>query len=382
MDVILFGADTYNTLGALRSLRAKKINIFLILVSKKKINYILFSKFLQTYIIVQSEQEGINYLIKNQSLNKTVILPTSDKSVSLLDKHFDILHGSYIFPTNGGQGGLTQLMDKEKMLDYASSVGLDVPLTIRYSKEDQLPDNLVFPCMIKPVNSMLGSKKEMSKCVNKEEVKQAIDKAKQSKEFVIQEYIEKEYDILIIGARFFSNDKVFIPAVLKKERWYGLGDDGSMGILTTDVEKYIDIKVVETLIKKTNYYGPFSIEFGVMKQKLYFYEINFRNDGTSHYFNALNINIPYMWVLDAYGHHIDINQKLSSKEHLFIDEFGDYLNIVTNRLPINKWYRNFRQATVFKYYYRGDLKPFLLIIPHMILLSIYKILKYLIDKIK
>lgn len=97
LSIILFGNNGYNTLGALRSIRKNNINVFLILVTKKKINYVLFSKLIQEYEVVKNEQEGIDFLMNNLPEEKTVILPTSDKSVSLLDKNYDFLQPYYIF---------------------------------------------------------------------------------------------------------------------------------------------------------------------------------------------------------------------------------------------------------------------------------------------
>jgi len=139
LTIILFGDNGYNTLGALRSLRMHNIDVFLLLVSKKRINYILSSKFIQQYQIVKNEQEGINFLLKNLPEVKTVILPTSDRSVSLLDKNYNKLQYHYIFPNVGQQDCLNEWMDKEKMITNAFQSGINVPFTFRYKKFKELP---------------------------------------------------------------------------------------------------------------------------------------------------------------------------------------------------------------------------------------------------
>lgn len=267
------------------------------------------------------------------------------------------------------------------MIAYAFQAGLNVPFTLRYKKGNPLPEKVIYPCFIKPASSVSGSKKDIKKCNNTLELEQVINDAKLHQEYLFQQYVDKEFDLLLIGTRLITNNQIIIPAVFVKERWYGMGDDATMGRLTTNVEQYISLKEVEKFVQSTNYYGPFSIEFGVVNNKPFFYEINFRNDGTSHYFNALNVNVPLIWVLDAYG--LDYSQQICfiDREIFFIDEFGDYLNIVTNQLSIKQWFKDFKKASVFKYYQKGDIKPFLIATPLMLLVSLYKMLKHLFNKL-
>ena len=382
LTIILFGDNGYNTLGALRSLRMHNIDVFLLLVSRKRINYVLTSKFIQKYRVVKNEQEGINFLLNNFSEEKTVILPTSDRSVSLLDKNYNKLQCHYIFPNVGRQDCLNEWMDKEKMITYAFQAGLNVPFTFRYKRGNLISENVIYPCFVKPTDSVSGSKKDIKKCNNNLELEQILNDTKPLQEYLIQQYIDKEFDLLLIGTRLMSNDKIIIPAVFVKERWYGMGDDGSMGKLTTDVEQYISLKEVVSFVQSTNYYGPFSVEFGVVNNKAYFYEINFRNDGTSHYFAGLNVNVPLIWILDAYGFDYSPHTDFKKEDYYFIDEFGDYLNIVTNHLSIRQWYKDFKRASVYKYYNKDDIKPFFFSMPYMVLLSLYKVLKHLIRKWK
>ena len=147
------------------------------------------------------------------------------------------------------------------MITYAFQAGINVPFTFRYKKGNLIPEDVIYPCFIKPANSVLGSKKDIKKCNNNLELEQILNDYKLDQEYLVQQYIDKEFDLLLIGARLISNDKIIIPGVFIKERWYGMGDDGSMGKLTTDVEKYISLKEVKSFVQNTNYYGPFSVEF-------------------------------------------------------------------------------------------------------------------------
>lgn len=375
MHVIIFGDDGYNTLGVIRSLGKENVEFFLLLVSKKKLNYTLYSRYTTAFEIVRNEQEGIDFLLSNKTFENSTIIPTSDSSVALLDSNYSLLKVKYIFPNAGEDNVINKLMDKSVMNSYASKAGLNIPATFNYSKGDMFPPNINYPIIIKPSKSILGSKKDISICNNKKELIDSINKSHNTQDFLIQQYIDKDFEILLIGASLKINNKVIVPGVFKKLRWYLEGDDASMGVITTDVEQFIDIDNIIEFVNSLEYYGPFSIEFGVMDGIPYFYEINMRNDGTSHYFNKANINIPYLWVLDSYSFDIVDYCDFNDEDYYFIDELGDYLNIATNNTSIKQWYKDLRSAEVYKYFNRNDLKPFFLVLPKMFLLSVYKVIK-------
>jgi len=96
MHVIIFGDDGYNTLGVIRSLGKENVEFFLLLVSKKKLNYTLYSRYTTAFEIVRNEQEGIDFLLSNKTFENSTIIPTSDSSVALLDSNYSLLKVKYL----------------------------------------------------------------------------------------------------------------------------------------------------------------------------------------------------------------------------------------------------------------------------------------------
>lgn len=372
--VIVFGKNGYNTLGLIRCLGEQGIPFVLVLLASQKINYTLLSKYVRKYKKVASIEVGIEYIthIFKDNKQKAVIIPTNDRIASELDRNYDRLNKFFIFPNAGKQGVLTALMDKKTMTDLALQSGLSVPITIEYEYGKPIPEDIVFPCIIKPKKSIDGTKKDIRKCDNVSDLKRFLASKTQTHIFLIQQYIKKEFDILLIGCRCL-NGEVICPAIFKKERWFSEGEDGSYGVITSDTDSYIDMNTVRTFLKALKYVGPFSIEYGVEKGIPYFFEINLRNDGTSHYFVSSQINIPYAWVMSNYGYKIRMQPE--NDERIFIDEFGDILNVVSGNISFSIWVQSLRRATIYKYYDSKDLKPLLLIIPHMLCLIVYKIAK-------
>ena len=361
-QVVVFGKDSYNTLGLIRSLGQNNVPVFLLLQKSSVPEYCIHSKYVIAYKKVNNVECGINYLkteYPTESSTKTIIIPTSDLIASELDKNYSELSSKFIFPNVGGN--LSKIMDKGLMTKLAKESGLPVPQTTEYSCGESLPDNMVYPCMVKPAKSIAGSKEEMRVCNNREELYKAVSYQEKGHQLLLQQYIRKEYDLLLLGSRC-PNGKVFLSGVFKKLRWFSMGNDGSYGLITTNYEQWFNRCNIEEFLKKLNYIGPFSIEFGVEHGIPYFYEINLRNDGTSHYFDKTGFCNAYAWVMECTGHEVDYN---GNGEYWFIDEFGDFMNVVAKVITYRQWRQDKKKAVAFKYKNPNDKKPLLIIRPYM-----------------
>lgn len=368
--VIIFGNSGYNTLGTMHCFKNKGISFFLLLVEKNRLNSAIFSNAVSEYKIVHNEAQGVSFLIDKKDIWKNAtIIPTSDNAVNILNKNFSSL-SDYNFPHSLGNS-FELLLDKKIQTKIANESGITVPLTFEYRKGEKLPNNIIYPCIVKPQNSTTGKKFVMNECYTEKELLNAIHSVNHTNDFLIQQYVNKEYELLLIGCRF-KNDQVWIPGIFKKERWYQKGNDGSYGIISTDVKKfYPNLDRIDDFLKKLNYYGPFSIEFGVVDNMPFFYEINMRNDGTSHYFHKAGIYIPYIYWLSNNIELETIDLNIERREYRFIDELGDFINIGAN-LSIKKWISELKTAMAYKYYDKSDLKPFLFLAPRRIIATIYK----------
>lgn len=376
-QVIVFGKDSYNTLGLIRSLGQNGIPVYLLLQKSSIPEYCKLSRFVVSYKKVNNVEEGICFLKEKYptcASNKTIIIPTSDLIASELDNHFEELSDYYIFPNSKGR--LAKMMDKGLMTRLAEESGLSVPQTINYSCGDELPESICYPCMVKPAKSIAGSKDEMRVCRSREELKAAVSYQEKGHRLLLQQYIKKEYDLLLLGNRC-PNGKVFLVGVFKKLRWFSMGNDGSYGLITTNYRQWFDRQKVEMFLEKLDYIGPFSIEFGVELGVPYFYEINLRNDGTSHYFDVTGFCNAYAWTMECLGYNIEYD---GHGEYWFIDEFGDFMNVISKNISYCQWKRDKKQATVFKYRNPKDKKPMLVIRPYMLAFVTKNVVKALKNK--
>lgn len=375
-QVIVFGGAGYNTLGVLRSFKKKSITPFLLIIKSVQLKATISSKAVKDFKIVNTAEEGVQFLLEGYNVygnNTPVIIPTSDKAESALDNAYRLLSGKYIFPNAQEEGRVTYLMNKQLMTRIAEKHGIYVPKTFCISSEKSIPDAIPYPCFVKPLKSIAGSKGDIKICHTKEELISVIA-ASNGRSYLVQQYIRKDFDILLNGCRQISNGRVIFQGIFKKYRWSENGGDGSWGIITSNISEYINQKDIESFMSELNYYGPFSIEFGVKDDIPYFFEINLRNDGTSHYFNLLNDHISYLWYLDAINHQVF---DLSSKgviEYTFIDELGDFINIFTTNLTLKQWLWDMKDAKIYKYFDKKDKLPFFRMLPRRILKVIYLII--------
>ena len=385
--VIILGEDGYNTLGVIRSFGKMGISSFLLLISPKKKGYILKSRYLNEIKIVVNYEAALIFLTTEFIKEKCspIIITTSDTAASIIDLHRNELKDYFILSYAGKEdGNIVGLMDKEKMGKLAINSGFNVPKTWHLLNTSEIKEKMKFPCIVKPLKSIEGSKQDIKICKEKKDLETILHNSNFiTKPLLIQQFIETDYEILIIGCRFMSNGKVSIPGLFKRFRTYPYpGGASSFGLITTDVKKYIDVTYVTNLLVESDYYGLFSIEFGMCKDTLYFFEINYRNDGTSHYFDKAGINLPYLWALDAAGEKIDNLLHFPSISYYFIDEIGDFLNAFERRISYKQWFKDFRKAQVFMYYDKKDKKPFFSILSVRLCWVIYRMLKWIFRNVR
>lgn len=359
--VIIWGYNGYNTLGLIHCMAENECEFLLLLVSRSKRNFVLLSKYSKNHHVVTTEDEAINYLINNkEALNGSTIIPTADTIVCKLADNNNLLASFYHYPHTVEPSLIIKLQNKNEQLKLAKAAGFNILKTFEYKKGDILPVDVQYPCIIKQLNSTVGYKEKILPCNNLQELKQCLLSAVNTDRFIIQKYIKKDLELLLIGCRT-NNGKIYIPAYFQKERWIMNGGDASKGIIISGEKPLcVSIEAVHVFLNKINYVGPFSIEFGLENGIPYFFEINLRNDGTSHYFHESGVYVPYVY----YKSEIDKGFVMPDHENIrytFIDELGDINNVFNKVISFITWYRDLKEARAYKYFCRYDLKPFLAI---------------------
>lgn len=384
-DFILFGEGNYNTLGVLHCMATKGIEVFLLLIgSGKRILHgevIGCSKYARYGHVVKTEHDGLKWLFAHQSdfPQGTVIYPTSDKVETLLDCHYEALIPHFAFPHCGKQGEVTRLMEKDVQTTIAMQHGIRTMHSMYTNRTDYDINQVTYPCMVKPLISISGSKGDMRVCSDRDELDEALSSAKHTKEFIIQQYIHNEADLLFLGLRLPNGD-VWIPSLVKKP---GVSSTGEYthAIVTTAVAEHLpELDRVIEFVNSLNYVGPFSIEFGLEMGKNYFFEINLRNDGTSHYPLASGVNIPYVYYRACKGQLIAEDMYYEQTEYPMIDEVLDVRRVLSREISFSQWWHLFRSAKAYRYYVSYDKRIALALIPMFVSRLVSKIWRSIFKK--
>lgn len=359
-NIIVFGGSHHNTLGVIRSLGEKNISTFAILVGSVKKSFVLKSKFIKKGWIFPNHEKALMFIIENFSNDKykTIVIPTSDSASSIIDLHYNSLINCFIVPNGQTEGKLTRLMDKEIMGKLAKEVGLTLAKTWVIIDHD-IPSDIEYPCITKPISSIKGAKSNIMICQNKTELKSFIEQLDKEYKIQAQKWIEeKDFEYQLIGCSLKGGDEVIIPGFTYIIRSSSTTNTGFLKYISIDKLRYEHQKCID-FIKGCKYSGLFSLEFIRGNDgKDYFLEINFRNDGNAYAVTAAGINLPYIWVRHALGLEIETELNKKTDDIIVMPELVDFFQVVSGNISLKRWISDIRKTNTFLYYNKADQKPF------------------------
>lgn len=109
-------------------------------------------------------------------------------------------------------------------------------------------------------------KQDMKICNNHKELENALDNLKgRVVQVEVQDYIEKEYEIVLMGCVLRSGG-IVIPGTIYKTREWPIQGVTSATIMKSGIDG-VDFNTIKNFIEQTGYYGIFSIEYAVKKGK-------------------------------------------------------------------------------------------------------------------
>lgn len=354
--IIIWGNDNFNTLGLVRQIGKHDVNLIFLVNGRAGIA--AKSIYNKTIVETKCVEDGYKYLIqnKNKNVQKPIVIVSSDEIIVYLDKHKKIIEDYYILPGTEEQGLTTKYIDKNNITAFASELGIHCPKSKLIKWNSDISD-VSYPCIIKPAHETPGYYNEFKfkVCKNKKELIKNLRLVRKESEFIVQDFIEKERDLLIYGCRMRDGETKFAGAFIK-DRWDDSGS-GSHGIITNVIPRCVSLELIKQMLDKINYYGLFSVEYGLVQNKAYFYEVNFRNDGTSHYFFQAGANLPLAYIYSCVGLSYKQICTLVIDNEIFIDEILDIENVIHFTISLKKYKEDIKKASIFKYYDKDDQIP-------------------------
>ena len=359
MDLaIVIGGNHHNTLGVIRSLGEHNIPVYLILVGTVD-SFVIKSKYINNYIIVQSRDEVVSCLLDNfLSLSgKIVLFPCNDKIAEVLDVNYKLLSQRFILQNiKNSPNQISIAMSKDYMQEVARESGFIVPSYQVLHQDDRLPKNINFPCITKTLKSVGGTKSDIIICSNRDELIKAI---KPQNEYLIEDFIEKDYELNVLGCSLDHGNKVYVPGVIRKIReWPDKRGSSSFSVICSLEEYGISKDVIDKFIRSLAYEGLFSIEFVSKDGVNYFLEVNLRNDGNGYISTAMGLNLPYIYYSYSLNRNTAIEEELMKYPFYFMEDFTDIKHVLHRNIKLTEWIQCFNKVNCFLCYNSKDLKPF------------------------
>lgn len=331
--VVIIGHGYLSRLALIRSLGQADYDVTVIVTMYGDVNTTrpldCYSKYVsEVYYCNARDNDGlIKILIENCVCKeqRTVIIPDSDWSASIIDKNRDLLSDHFLFPyINDENIHVSDVMDKECQKQLAKEIGLAVPgITKLHIENGIIPDlnEVHYPCFTKALTTMVGGKQWFKKCSSDEELRNALTKFAKGgdADILVEDFIDIEKEYAVVGIT--DGENVIIPGVIQ----FVENCQCHLGIARKG--KIVPVKGYEQLIEKfkeyvkaTSFVGLFDIDFLYSKGKYYFCEMNFRYGGSGYAYTKSGINLPALFVEMIIG-----NDKLKdiSKE---VTEEKTYVN--------------------------------------------------------
>lgn len=358
---IILGNDHTNSVGLVHSLGRVGYTCTALLFGNKT-GFVKSSKFVDKVITGKNPQECIDKLLKEpfDESEKLPILAGSDNCALHLEKNADRLKEHFVFEHTTGDLTIAEILDKKLQVKLATEVGFNVPQSIVFSDANTLPlKEMPFapPYIFKPLVSLEGCKGDITICRSLDALNENLAKTLKHTRVLVQQYIERDYEISILGCGL-SNGDTLIPAVENKltlyPKYVGLECLANMQPLT---DKDID-QSIRNLIKRIGYVGLFSVEMMHCKTdgKFYFTEINPRNDGAESFVTQYGANLPLNHIEDLLG--IPLTPMTETRPGYYIWDFHQFKSLLHRDISLSQFIKEWKMSNGALMYMRGDNKPF------------------------
>ena len=355
--VIVFGNDHTNSVGIIQSLGRVGYKAIGLLFGDKT-GFVKASKYTTEIISGREPQTCVDKLLKHnfESGKKIPIIACCDIAALTLEKNAERLQNQFVFEYATNYP-LEYLAKKENQVRMATEAGFNVPKSWNLNDTKEIPADVTFPCLIKPLVSCEGAKSDIRVCHSKEELIKNLNSLNVTKQVLLQQYIDRDYEISILGCGL-SNGKCLIPAVENKLTLY----PKYVGLeCLANMQKLTDMDIINSItnmVRSAGYVGLFSVEMMHCKTdgKFYFTEINLRNDGAESFVTMYGANLPLNHIEDLLGEPLTVQ----TEEHpgYYIWDMHHLKSLLSRDISIFTWIKEIQMSKGFLMYFKEDKKPF------------------------
>ena len=349
--LVIVGVTHHNTLGMIRCVGSAGYRADLILVGHVG-SFVTKSRYLDNVYYLDETKELFSFLEGHykECQIKPIIISCTDQAGSLLDQNYNSLKERFIFFNSGKDGLVTYFMNKQVQTNLAEEVGISIPKSFEYKGSIE---EAVYPCLLKPVQSINGGKQVVI-CQDEKELREGLTTFHKEDIVLVQQFIQKEQEVVLLGLSV--NGEITIPGYILKHR------DFNGGTLYSTV-KPIDeldeafINKSKEIIAKMNYEGLFGMEFIYSNGKYYFIEVNLRNDATTYALAVAGVNLPELYIkAKTEGKNLPDSYKV--RELQSIVEFNDFKHRGYFGVSTSQWLKQCLGAKCKYYFNWKDIKPF------------------------
>lgn len=358
---IILGNDHPNSIGLIHSLGRCGVYT-IVVVWGRKMGMVPASKYVSEFYSATTPQDCMDLIVeKYANSNDTfVVFPGCDGAAVVLEEYRDKLSTNFLFQHVEGQYTLMELDNKKLQVKIAKESGFRVPLSWNLESLNDISADVVFPCIIKSLVAMEGSKSDLLVCDDLETLKVNLNKVLcHTPRVQVQQYIEKDYDFDVMGCRFLDGE-IYIPVCLKKLGIY----PPKVGLATVSETTTVPDEIIEAAsqyIKKVDYYGIFDFEYmhSSIDGQNYFIECNLRNSGSNAFAHRAGYNLPLYHFKDVTKtlDKAEINRNPIATKH-YIREKLLFMALRSGHISLKEFIREWKRSDGNLTYYKDDKKPF------------------------
>lgn len=358
---IVIGREDVNATGLVQSLGREGVDVTAILECEKS-ELIRHSNYAKEIIPVSNFEEAVEILLTRfAGEEKIPVFPAGDKIALTLAQNYKRLEKHFLIEHFTGAYTMDQLMNKELQIKLAIKHKFNVPYSVCISKPFYVPETMVYPCIVKPLVSCFGDKRDILIAQNADELKDILEnRVTFSDSVIIQQFIDKDYEYDMMGCAY-KNGEVYIPLSDRMVKFnHQLQDTSTVNYIEPlDAEIAVEVEKIRTLMNEVGYVGLFSVEFMHNKKDglIYFTEVNFRNDGENTFIVHEGVNLPFLHFQDL----LDQPKKLfipTTKSKKYICENMHFSGLIRGGIGFREWLSDLKGVEGFLYYFKDDKAPF------------------------